>query len=218
MIQLKWSSLVIVCITILFATTLSANPNLQDYIQQQTKVSDELFVQNFPFADWIKTSQDYAQTKRALENAQRPSKAFFLFLGETMMQAIPATSAKLEQLDQLLALGTFASEHSDKEFEITMDMAFSHLTQILNTGLETGTLDKNDENIQTMIDVLKQHQYGVTVPVSDTEKGIHHLKNGNWEYLFNRIWLDYPLIVILGVLIGFGIIYKITKKLKKHTA
>ena len=211
-------SIIIAGIGMLLATTLSANPDIQDYIQQQAEVDDELFIQNFPYADWMTTAQDYAQTKQTLENAQRPSKQFFLFLGETMMQEIPVKDAQPQQLEQLLALGKFASEHSDKEFEITMDMAFSHLTQILNTGLEAGTLDKNDKNIQTMIVVLKQHQYGVTVPVSDTEKGIHHLKNGNWGYLFNRLWLDHPLVLILGLLIGLGIIYKITKKLKKHTA
>jgi hypothetical protein len=72
-------------------------------------------------------------------------------------------------------------------FQILGDVLLQALSDSIQNGLNTESLDKHDLQLLAVIDKLRAAQYGVNIPVSDKEKLQRNLREGNFSYLFTRL-------------------------------
>jgi hypothetical protein len=77
------------------------------------------------------------------------------------------------------------------------------MLQSLATQLDQGLVDRqykpSDEEVQYLIRRLRENKFFVNVPVSDWQKGVDHLKSGNWGYLFRKVRLKQPILFYCSI-------------------
>lgn len=107
-------------------------------------------------------------------------------LFSTHFNSAPIDSKDLPKLDQEVSLGTDLMNAEDMNLQILGDVLLQALSDSIQNGLNIEYLDKKDEQLLAVIDKLKTAQYGISIPVSDKEKFIMNIKEGNFDYVFTR--------------------------------
>lgn len=208
-----------VILFLLFPLFLRAN-YLEDYVAASTELSAQEFFEKLSFEQLInvpKTDQVayYSNIEEVLAEHNRQADTFFLVFSEKYLEKNPVDIKNIESLDEYLLLGKFLIEHETKYYAIAADYIFVALTDAMTIGFKEETLDKSNDRILSIVAELKEQQYLVSIPTSNLDKGIHHLKEGNLRYIWSRLWFDYPVLCIAGILfLGFTA-YLIFKKVKK---
>ncbi len=195
-----------------------------DYLATQlaatSALSEEEFMEQFSYEQFLKEStarsiEYYEDIARLLDNYNRPAGVFFLQLAEQQLAVEPIDIQNSRQLQQQLQLGQFLVQHEQREFQIASDIVFENLAEELEQGFKKGVLDKSDTEIMAIVEQLKAQEYGVSIPVSDMEKGLHHLQKGNLKYIWSRLWFDHPFLCVLGILGGLVLLYFFIKKIRQ---
>ncbi|MGH1336712.1 MAG: hypothetical protein ACRBFS_11335 [Aureispira sp.] len=184
-------------------------------------LSDEAFLDAFLYKDFLKAVPTkeikyYEAAERLLKDYQRPVAPFFLQLVEEQLVYEPTDIQNQAQLLDRLALGKFLVERTEREFQIASDVVFEDLAEQLEQGFQKGILQKEDATLMYLVEELKAQEYGVSIPVSDLEKGLYHLKRGNVQYIWSRLWFDHPVLCILGMISALGILYFIIRRIRRN--
>jgi hypothetical protein len=206
-----------------FSNSLKAN-YLEDYVNSSKDLTPDAFFEGMSYEKVLEEApvdklSYYQSIEKLFKDNARSSDFFFLYFCEQLLDINPLKIEDRESMSNRLILGEFALNHDEvtREFEISADMMFSDLASILNKGFKDGKLDKSDAEIMSMVKTLKKHQHGVSIPVSDLEKGIHHLKTGNWGYIMNRLFLDHPFLSYGGCLFLVILVIRFSyRRLKKN--
>lgn len=101
-------------------------------------------------------------------------------------EAAPIDSENIEKMDGEVALGVSLMNAENMNFQILGDVLLQALSDSVQNGLDSERLDKKDAELLTIIDKLKAAQYGISIPVSDKEKFMKNIKEGNFDYVFTR--------------------------------
>jgi hypothetical protein len=186
----------------------------------QAALSETAFLAEFPYQQLLQQQpapslQEYENWERQLIAQDRPVGAFFLALVEQQVATVPLDVNDLPQLQQRFTLGEFLVAHDERAFQIGSDIIFENLAETLEQGYQQEILDKSNTDYRALVDALKNYEYGVSIPVSDIEKGMHHLKEGNWRYIWSRLWFDHPFLCVLGIAVGLLLLALIINKIKK---
>ncbi|GAB5525951.1 MAG: hypothetical protein Roseis2KO_38230 [Roseivirga sp.] len=107
-------------------------------------------------------------------------------LYDTHFASAPIDIKDLPKLDKEISLGIYLMNAYDMNFQILGDVLLQALSDSIQNGLNMEYLDKEDEGLLAVIDKLKTAQYGISIPVSDKEKFIMNIKQGNFDYVFTR--------------------------------
>lgn len=98
----------------------------------------------------------------------------------------PIDTEDIDKLDKEIALGISLMNAENMNFQILGDVLLQALSDSVQNGLDSERLDKKDPELLTIIAQLKAAQYGISIPVSDKEKFIKNIKEGNFDYVFTR--------------------------------
>ena len=185
---------------LIMTTTAQAN-YLETRLLANKDLSDEAFLEAFSYEELLKvpnekTTKYYEELERLLNDYQRPAAPFFLQLAEQQVSSDPIDYKKQQELLRQLEFGQFLVQRAAREFQIASDVVFEHLAEHIEQGFKQGELDPSDTTILYLVDALKAQEYGVSIPVSDLQKGIHHLKKGNLQYIWSRLWFDHPMLCV----------------------
>jgi hypothetical protein len=208
-----------VLLLVLFPLLLRAN-YLENYVSSSKERSSQVFFEKISFDSILDRSEMdqaayYSWIETILTENNRQADTFFLVFSEHYLSQNPVDIKKLTSLKEHLLLGKFLVGHESKYYAIAADYVFTGVTDAMTIGFEKGTLDKSDDAILSIVAELKKQQYLVSIPTSNLDKGIHHLKKGNLKYIWSRLWFDYPVLCIVGILSLCFVIYLIFKKVKK---
>lgn len=208
-----------VILFLLFPLLLRAN-DLENYVAASTELSSQEFFEKLSFEKLLDVPETdqlayYSQIEEVLEQYNRQADTFFLAFSEKYLEKNPVDIKNIKSLDEYLLLGKFLIGHDSKYYAIAADYIFVALTDAMTIGFKEETLDKSNDRILSIVAELKEQQYLVSIPTSNLDKGIHHLKEGNLRYIWSRLWFDYPVLCIVGILFLGFITYLIFKKIKK---
>lgn len=202
----------------LFVLVPFAKGNYLHYqLAELQTLSDEAFLEAFPYTQLLEQQEGrqvafYKDIKQTLETHQRPVAPFFLSLVEQQLAREPIDLNNREQLNQYLELGKFLVQHQERHYNIAADVIFENLAEVIEQGFNNEKLKKTDKEIMIIVEQLKKQEYGVSIPVSNLEKGLHHLSKGNIGYIWSRLWFDHPILCILGIIGLVAALYIIIKK------
>lgn len=98
----------------------------------------------------------------------------------------PVDTKDLPKLSREIALGTDMMNAENMNIQILADMLLQALSDSVQNGLNNEYLDKKDPELLAVVDQLRAVQYSVSIPVSDKEKFIMNVKQGNFDYVFTR--------------------------------
>jgi|VirMetMinimDraft_7_1064189.scaffolds.fasta_scaffold70178_2 hypothetical protein len=204
---------------VLFPLLLNAN-YLEDYVASSKEWSSQEFFEKLSFDRLINVSEVdkvayYTEIETILNENNRQADTFFLVFSEQYLSQNPVDIKNVASLEACMSLGKFLIGHESKYYAIAADYVFVEVTDAMTIGFENGTLDKSDAAIMSIVAELKKQQYLVSIPTSNLDKGIHHLKKGNLKYIWSRLWFDYPVLCIVGILVLCLAVYLIVKKVKK---
>ena len=91
------------------------------------------------------------------------------------------------------------------------DRICSRNTHFIDQHIDEGTLNPSDPQVIFWVEVLASLQYHTSYKISSLEKGMWNLKEGNYQYILNRVWADYRyeflLIILSLILLQTGIIW-----------
>lgn len=204
---------------LLFPLLLQAN-YLEKYISSSVELSSQEFCENIDFDHVLNVPETdqvayYSEIEKILEAHNRQADTFFLVFSEQYLTKKPVDIKNMTSLKDYLVLGKFLIGHESKYYAIAADYIFVALTDAMTIGFKDATLDKSNDSIMSIVAELKEQQYLVSIPTSNLDKGMHHLKKGNLRYIWSRLWFDYPVLCIVGILLLGFIAYSILKKIKK---
>lgn len=215
---------ILLCIFFYLSLPLLQGAPLEKFIAERAHLSDSSFQAELQLHEHIEPqywldSAYFLSLEQQLQAAQRPFGPLFLPFCEQLMAKQDQFLASMEEAayQDWLAMAEFARAREGRHFEIAADMLFSLLTEALQRGIDEEQLDPHEASVQKVIQALKERQYGVSIPVSDVDKGLHHLEQGNWSYLLNRVSTDYPIPFYGGlVVLGFALFFVINRFRKKR--
>lgn len=206
-----------------------------DFFQEVEKLKglpQEEFLNLYPFRDYISVClyhniQELESHKQYLDHIEIDGKAFIYRLYQEYMAYAEVDFKKMESIKKLLAIGEVMSIskqylHPDSAFVYVVvgDLIFSALTDSLETLLNEKKIDKNDFEVQYIIERLNEHQFLVNIPVSNWEKFWKHFRNGNFSYIWQKATGTYirEFFIFLGIiaLIVSFCIYLIIRQIKKR--
>lgn len=98
----------------------------------------------------------------------------------------PINTKDLPKLSGEVGLGTDMMNAENMNVQILADMLLQALSDSVQNGLNSEYLDKKNPELLDVIDQLRAAQYSVSIPVSDKEKFIMNVKQGNFSYVFTR--------------------------------
>lgn len=209
----------LLCCFFLFVIPAKGN-DLVIQLAATQELSQEDFLASFPYGQFLAQEKErpvkyYEEVERLLTDYQRPAGPFFLRLAEEQLISEPIDLNDKKQLLDQLHLGQFLVQHEEREFQIASDIVLEHLAEHLEQGFQQGILQKTDAEIMYLVRELKRHEYGVSIPVSDLEKGLHHLREGNLQYIWSRLWFDHPILCVVGITFLFLLLHLLIKKIRK---
>ena len=146
--------------------------------------------------------------KKALDGQNLDGGRFLSEYLEYYLRTIPPNLSNPDQIDSLLLLGTqflgagTVAEDPKYWFQTYADRIFTTITEEIQQDLDQGTSTPKDSNVQRWMRYLEHHQYLFRVEISDVEKGLHHIDQGNWSYLMGRVWEDHKGKIVFGLILG----------------
>ena len=99
----------------------------------------------------------------------------------------PLDVSDLPGVNANIDLGIALMNSNSNEVGIISDQLLQAACDSIQHGLNTGTLDKEADDVLATIDLLMSVQYLVNIPKTDSEKLWENLENGEFSYLFTRL-------------------------------
>lgn len=137
-------------------------------------------------------------------------------------ELVKFVSQQLEQqnfpvLIQTVDWGAKEKQSNDWNQKIQGEVILSVLAQKVEKDLKNRILNRNDIELKQLVETLEANQYSIDAGMTDQEKFLYHLRNGNFSYIVDRLGnrLERHKVVIvlcLLILIGTSIAYIFWKK------
>ncbi len=169
--------------------------------------------QAFPFDQFAQEISIFelgqlSAAKKALDGQNLDGGQFLSEYLEYYLRTTPPNLSNTDQIDSLLLLATqfhgagAVADDPNYWFQTYADRIFTTIAQIIQQHLDKGTLIPEDINTQRWMRYLEYHQYLFRIEISDVEKGLHHMEQGNWSYLMERVWEDHKGKIVFGIILG----------------
>ena len=86
----------------------------------------------------------------------------------------------------------------------------------LESAVQRDQLDKDDPFVQVTVNDLENYQILLDLGLTDTEKGVEHLRRGRLRYLLDRLWTDHPILLTACILTGLLLLYTVIYTARGH--
>ncbi len=156
------------------------------FAQQGTSVLDGVDYRQYaanPGLYDLDSLQGHAQW---LDDQKLDTRVHLETLYSIHFERAPVNTNDLPKLAREIELGTDMMNAENMNIQILADMLLQTLSDSVQNGLNNEYLDKKDPELLAVIDQLRAVQYSVSIPVSDKEKFIMNVKQGNFSYVFTR--------------------------------
>lgn len=90
-------------------------------------------------------------------------------------------------LEEAIRKGSELLNHPNSNYHIFGDAVLSKSAILLEEGIRNGNFNPKKDNVKSLIKLLESNKYYIRIDMTDFEKGIMHLKKGNFNYLFDRL-------------------------------
>lgn len=218
---------------ILCCTLEKARGGVMEILYSESKYTKDSFFINFPFSVYsenieIDNVRELEQDRQALNKSNYDGELFMQKYLEYTFNLRPLRLEDPDYLSDLLVLGeTFRLTgrilaDTTLCYEKMSDWIFDKVAAFIQKGIEDNKMSANHPVVIYWVEVLARHQYYINFPISDIEKGFHHLENKNYTYILKRILSDHIGKVILVLILWFSfsflifyILFKIIYNQKK---
>ena len=190
--------------------------DMREFLEANASKNQEEFIQKFPYAQFLKENgfgnydslQDY---KSRLDKIGLSGDKFLYKLTQFFIDQNPINQQDLPSFIARFHLAQyFLKENASEDmiYEMISHMLMEDLSQQLNVSLKGKKLSKKSPELQTLVKNLAEHQFIVTVPMTNLEKLQYHVSQGNWMYILDRVckeffWGSYWLF---GMTVGLVLI------------
>ncbi len=105
-------------------------------------------------------------------------------------------------------------------YPILSDRIYSKISTFIQQEVDNGQYSHDVADIRYWSRSLAERAYHIRFPVSDVEKGLTHLSNGNVRYVLNRVWTDHKGVLLLVgcalMLLNAGVYYLLFRNWKRR--
>lgn len=154
--------------------------------RQSATVQDGIDYQQFASNPGLYDLDSLQQLVIWLDSQSMDTRAHLETLYAVHFKTTPIDNKDTKKLDKEVSLGIELMNAEDMNFQILGDVLLQALSDSVQNGLNNESLDKKDPELLALIDKLKTVQYSISIPVSDKEKFIMNIKQGNFDYVFTR--------------------------------
>lgn len=173
---------------------------MQQYYAQHYSEPLDAFVQNFPYANYL---QEVAFTDFKTLQADRyflwqkkgDGDLFLYYLGENFSKLYPV---QLDHLEKKVEIGeAFLNPNKgfnrqvDEIYQIIGYFILGKVAHRIETAIKKDNFNRNRSRNQQLIDRLESNKVYLSVEESTTAKLVKNIRQGNFDYIFNRVWLKH---------------------------
>lgn len=176
------------------------SPFMQKYYPQHHSEPLDVFVQNFPYAAYLaEVAFTDFQTLQAdryfLWKKKGDGDVFLYYLGENFFKYYPV---ELDHLQKKVEIGeAFLNPQKgfkrpvDEVYQIMGYFILGKVAHRIERAIRNDNFNRNKSQNQKIIKRLEANKVYLSVEESASAKLFKNLKQGNFGYIFNRIWLKY---------------------------
>ncbi len=174
--------------------------DLEGYYAKNKGQGKENFVKTFPYYTYLQQVQftDFKtlqQHRRFLWRTFGEGDDFLYYLGENFMKYYPPQLAHLTDTisigEAYLAEKQEVNPATNEVYQIIGYYILGKAAQTIEEHIRKGKFDpKLSQNAQ-IIDRLEKNRIYVSLEEGAMQKLITNIKQGKWEYVFNRVWLKF---------------------------
>lgn len=220
--------------SLLFQHPTLANDDLIKVYDEAKDKSDSLFYAEFPYErfatkEYIKNIKGLNQQFEILTEKNRQPDVILKGIFDAYIKNVEQDSFSYHRMIEDIALSeiylksnTFLNDTSFV-FRQFGGSLMDVIAQQTKDALSSEQINKNDFGFKYIKKRLDENQYKIDVKMPNWEKGLMHVRNNNYGYVVDRVWGDYPLFCILGLvlvlftLVGFvTVLKKIMSLLRKQ--
>ena len=178
--------------------SLLAQFDMANHVSQNTYLSREQFLENFPYNDYLKVigftefatlrgHRDYLNTNR-----EQIGDDFLYYLGDNFLKLYPIGTS-LKQLNAKIDIGEMflskktAPTSADREvFQLMGYFLLGKVAQKIEGEFKAGRFDINQPENEKVITRLASNKVYLSIEKSDWDKAMQALEKGNFGYLWDR--------------------------------
>lgn len=206
-------SFVIIFIFLFFQNQLLANDAFVKAYDNAKEKEDSLFYEEFPYEqfatkEYLNDIKGLNQQFDILTERGRQPDVILKGIFDAYVKDVGQDSFSYERVIEDIAL----SEVYLKSNTFLNDTSFvfrqfgGSLMDIISlkvkNSLSANEINKEDFGFKYIKKRLDENQYKIDVEMPNWEKGLMHVGNNNYGYVIDRVWGDYPLFCIFGLLLG----------------
>lgn len=191
-----------------YSQYVSANTDSAAQVRQAS------FLQTFPFPEYTEflseaTPANLVMDIEFLASHEGPVDLFLDSIHSLQMAYVREHPEDFDYILRQLRMGeTLLQLDGIKKgfiFPAYGDLILQSITTHLDKGLSDRLYKSSNEEVQYIVRRLRENKFFVNVPVSDWQKGVDHLKSGNFGYLLRKVRLKQPVLFYGGIL-GFFLV------------
>ena len=204
--------------------------DLYAYCQKTIEESDQLFLENFPFSEYLENFNwkniKKLEEHRILLNENGRNGSNFLFkLSEVYLKSNPPKLDNLTDLGQKIKIGEtflYLENFLPDIYPAIGDYMLSETASVVEKGVAEKKVNPENPEFLYIINRLQENSYFIDLPTSNYKKFVYHAKEGNWIYIWSRVKNRYLLEFIILLVVGFGTIgflgrwWMVRRKKKAH--
>lgn len=151
-----------------------------------------------------------------------PPSQLSIYSDESLLQEFVNNLIANNSLEEAIRKGSELLNHQNASYHILGDAVLSKSAILLELGIRNGDFNPKKENIISLIKLLESNKYFIRIDLTDFQKGIMHLKKGNFNYILDRLnnrltphWNN--IIISIITLLAFAILLLFLKKMHFKT-
>lgn len=173
---------------------------MQQYYAQHRSEPLDVFIQNFPYADYLAevafTDFKTLQADRYfLWKKKGEGDDFLYYLGENFIKYYPVG---LDHLEKKVEIGeAFLNPNKgfnrpvDEIYQIIGYFILGKVAHRIEDAIRKNNFNQNKSRNQRLIKRLETNKVYLSVEESTSSKLFKNIKQGNFAYIFDRIWLKF---------------------------
>lgn len=200
--------------------------DFEEYVAQNASGNDTQFLENFPYSDYLAVYSPYnipvVESHRMMIDTLGFNKDVFLIkLVKEYFAANPIDIDDIPKLTSDIHLGELYMNldgmvNESLIYELLGDIILSSCTKEIEKGLDCNDIKRSSSSYKHIEKLLTGNHYFISVKISDFEKLLYNISQGNWMYIKSRFitrtenYLPF-LLLTLPVILALFIHIKIYK-------
>ncbi len=171
--------------------------NFENYLKKHTKDSNEIFLAQFPYSEYLSTYQiDNFSTiekhRKQIFKINKNGDDFIYKIFEQYIKSFNFNSDSLIQLTSLIQTGIIYLNTNTVITDSTYiyvdigDYILQKSVYFIEEEIRNNNLSVSNSQVKFLINKLEQNKFMVKYDMSDYDKIILHFKKGNWSYLWKK--------------------------------